>query len=467
MSNIKRRQFLQTTAVTAAGFTILPSSLVGFGYKKPSDKLNIAFIGVGGRGENHIETLTHENIVAFCDVDKKRAAGIFKAYPDVPVFSDYRVMLDKMGKDIDAVVVSTPDHTHVDPALAAMELGKHVYVEKPLTHNIGEARQLLEASERYPVVTQMGNQGTSMECHARLAEIIQGGVVGDVSVVHVWTNRPVWPQGRPTPKGQKAPKHLDWNLWLGPAPIREYNPAYLPFKWRGWWDFGTGALGDMGCHLIDPAYRALKLTSPLTAEASCTTVWVGDFVEANYADSCPPSSIVKLTFGAREDMVPCELIWYDGGIRPMRPEGLDPNEAFGSWDGGILFEGTKGKLLTGIFGDKPKLILENGIAPIPDIPVTKTRYKGEHQSIWAEACKGNGSSPSPFSYAVPLTETLLMGNLAVRCFDYKVLKPGASPTGWAPFEYPGRVKLNWDAKQMKVTNLDEANRFVSRQRRAY
>lgn len=447
---------------------ILPRHVLGRGYKSPSDKLNIAFVGVGGRGADHVNILKGENVVAFCDVDERRAAPTFEDFPNVPRFTDYRKMLDALGSQIDAVVVATPDHSHAMPALAAMEMGKHVYVEKPLTHNIAEARQLLEASRKYKVVTQMGNQGASMDCNAQLAEWVQGGVIGDVHTAHVWTNRPVWPQGVPTPTGKREiPATLDWNLWLGKAPYRDYNPAYLPFKWRGWWDFGTGALGDMGCHLLDPAYRALSLTSPLSAEASCTTSWIGDFVEANYADSCPPSSIVKLEFGARKKMPPCTLWWYDGGLRPMRPAELGSDEKFGSWDGGILLEGKKGKILAGIYGEKATLLptskMEDFKSPKPSLP----RNTGEHQTIWAEACKGNGKASSPFEYAVPLTETLLMGNLAVRCYDYKVLQEGKKPDGWAPWDYPGRVRLEWDSAAMRVTNYEDANQFISREARVF
>jgi predicted dehydrogenase len=463
-----RRTFVQQTALTTAGLMILPRHVIGRGYKAPSDKLNIAFVGCGGRGEDHIEILKGENVIAFCDVDEVRAANSFKLMPNVPRYKDFRKMLDEKGKEIEAVVIATPDHNHAVIALACMELGLHVYVEKPLTHTISEARQLLDASRKYKVVTQMGNQGASMDCNARLSEWIQSGVIGDVHTAHVWTNRPVWPQGVPAPKGRKhPPKTLDWNMWLGPATYRLYDPAYLPFKWRGWWDFGTGALGDMGCHLLDPAYRALKLTTPLSAEASATTVWTGDFVEANYTESCPPSSVVKLEFAARKSMPACTLWWYDGGLRPMRPAELGSDEPFGSWDGGILFEGTKGKIVSENYGDNATLIptsrMRENVYPVQTLP----RYKGEHQTIWAEACKGNGKSSSPFEYAVPLTETLLMGNLAVRCYDFKTLKPGSLPDGWAPWEYPGRVRLDWDTKSMKVTNYDDANQFVSSTNRVF
>ncbi len=477
-----RRSFIQQSALAAAGFMIVPRHVLGRGYRSPSDKLNIAFVGAGGRGANHVDDLSGENIVAFCDVDEVRAASTFEKYPDVPRFKDYRKMLDKMSGQIDAVVISTPDHTHTLPALAAMQLGKHVYVEKPLTHNIGEARQLLEASRKYKVVTQMGNQGASMDCNAEFAELVQGGAIGDVHTAHVWTNRPVWPQGVPTPVDKhKVPKTLDWNLWLGPAPYRDYHPSYLPFKWRGWWDFGTGALGDMGCHLLDPVYRALRLDAPVSAEANCTTMWVGDFVEANYVDSCPPSSQVKLEFAQRipmekvngHDLIDfnnvrpaCTLWWYDGGLRPPRPEELGSNDPFGNWDGGILLEGEKGKIIASNYGDDARVLTKSGIQKVVGMR-TQPRYTGKHQEVWAEACKGNGQASSPFDYAVPLTETLLMGNLAVRCYDYKTLKPGANENGWAPWEYPGRIRLDWDSKDMRVTNFEAANQFISREARAF
>ena len=297
--NNSRRSFIKQASAAAIGFTIVPRYVLGGkGYKAPSDKLNIAYIGIGGRAEDHIRsTKGTENLVAFCDVDTKRAENTLKEFPKVPLYKDFRKLFEAENKNIDAVMIATPDHTHTPAALLAMDLGKHVYVEKPLTHNIGEARQLLVAAQKSKVVTQMGNQGASLDCNAIIAEYIQSGVIGKVEKVHVWTNRPVWPQGVPTPvQKETVPNTLDWNLWLGPAPYREYNKAYLPFKWRGWWDFGTGSLGDMGCHIFQVPYRALNLKYPTAIEASATTVWSGDFVEANYPDSCPPSSMVKFTF---------------------------------------------------------------------------------------------------------------------------------------------------------------------------
>lgn len=464
---LTRRRFIKKSALAAAGFYIVPRAVLGGkGYVPPSDRLNIALVGVGGKGAAHLEAVKNQRWAAFCDVDDRRAAGGYQAHPEVPRFRDFRQMLDKAGKDIDAVMVTTPDHTHAVIALAAMQLGKHVYVEKPLTHSIGEARQLLEAARRYKVVTQMGNQGASMDCNAEVAEWIQAGVIGKVRRVHVWTNRPVWPQGVPTPQGaENVPPELDWNLWLGPAAMRPYSDRYLPFRWRGWWDFGTGALGDMGCHLIDPAYRALKLTVPATVEANATTVWSGDFFEANYPDSCPPSSIVKMEFPARDRMPACELWWYDGGVRPMRPAELGSNEPFGSWDGGVLFEGSKGKMLCGVFGENPTLLPTAKMKDFKRPKAVLPRYPASHQMVWVNACKGEGQPSSPFEYAAPLTEALLIGNLAVRCYDIKKLQPGKKPDSWAPYDYPGRIRLEWDAANMRVANFEEANRFVQREAR--
>ncbi len=465
--SFNRRDFVRTASLGAAGFMIVPRHVLGKGYRSPSDKLNVALIGAGGRAEAHRDALKGtENLVAFCDVDDLRAKSTYEMFPKVPRFRDYRKMLDEMGKSIDACVISTPDHTHAVATLASMQLGKHVYVEKPLTHGIWEARELLKAAKKYKVVTQMGNQGASMDCNREIVEWIQSGTIGDVTRVHVWTNRPVWPQGVATPTQHVAvPDTLDWNLWQGPAAERPYHPAYLPFKWRGWWEYGTGAFGDMGCHLVDPAYRALKLTIPTSVEASATTVWVGDFVEANYPDSCPPSSFVKMEFPARENMPACELWWYDGGLRPMRPEELEADEQFGTWDGGVLFEGSKGKILCNIYGENPTLLPTKLMKEVKRPTPWLKRVKGSHQSIWAEACKGNGEATSPFEYAVPLTESLLIGNLAVRCYDFKKLQPGKTPESWAPYDYPGRIRLEWDAEQGRVTNFEEANHFVKREYR--
>ncbi len=450
---------------------IVPRHVLGRGYVPPSDKVNIAGVGVGGRGGSVLGGLESQNIVALCDVDAVRAGETFEKYKKAKRYKDFRKMLEQ--KDIDAVTVCTPDHTHAAVAMAAMELGKHVYVEKPLTHSIAEARMLTEAAAKYGVVTQMGNQGSSMDGIRETQEIIDAGVIGDVTKVHVWTNRPVWPQGLPTPSGEQAvPDTLDWNLWLGPAPKRDYHPDYLPFSWRGWWDFGTGALGDMGCHLLDSPFKALRLKYPVAAEASAAQVYTVEGGEMDYTDSCPPASKVHLYFPARsigrgKEMPPVEIIWYDGGLMPPRPEELEPNEPFGDWDGGILFEGSKGKLMCNIFSSNPTLLPISKMKDLPPPPQSLFRIKENHQMNWVKGITDGTPTTSSFDYAGPFTEMVLMGNLAVRCFNMKKLKPGKEPGWWAPYDYPGRVKLEWDGGNMQITNFKAANEFVKREWRKF
>ena len=274
-----------------------------------------------------------------------------------PYYKDYRMMLEKEGKNIDAVMITTPDHMHAPIAMAAMELGKHVYVEKPLTHDIYEARMLTAAAKKYKVVTQMGNQGASGDDIRLIETWLQDGLLGDVHTVHVWTNRPTWPQGIATPTGQfEVPKELDWNLWLGTAPQRDYNPAFLPAIWRGWVDYGSGSLGDMGCHFIDSPYLALKLGYPVSAETSIGSVYSGYFKEVINTEGFPPSAKTYIQFPQRGSMVPVKMIWYDGGILPERPAELLPDEEMSKVDGGMIFEGTKGKLMAGKFGANATLL---------------------------------------------------------------------------------------------------------------
>ena len=465
-----RRQFVKSTALAAGGLMIVPRHVLGRGYVPPSDKVNLAFVGAGGRGAALVNAMDSQNIVALCDVDEERAKDTFKKHDKAKRYKDFRKMLEDQ-KDFDAVVVATPDHTHAVVALPAMELGKHVYVEKPLTHSIYEARQLTEMAARQKLVTQMGNHGASREGVRVLMEIMDTGIIGEVHKVQAWTNRPIWPQGVPTPAGKhEVPATLDWNLWQGPAKARDYNPNYLPFKWRGWWDYGTGALGDMGCHILDPVFRALKLKYPVAAEASVSQVYVGDFHEANYEDSCPPASKVHVYFPERPDgkggkLPPVEVVWYDGGVMPPYPDELLPGEPMGNWDGGVIFEGTKGKIMCDCYGDNPRLLPSTTYryfkSPEPTIP----RIQEGHQMNWINGIKKGSPTTSAFDYAGPFTEMVLMGNLAVRCFNLKKLKPGANPAGWAPYEYPGRLKLKWDGENMRITNFEEANQFVKREYR--
>ena len=468
---MKRRKFIKLAGASLPAFYIIPRSVLGGkGFTPPSDQLNIAAVGVGGRGWSDITGAYNkgsDNIAALCDVDDRMAVQARKKWPKVPYYKDFREMLEKEDKNIDAVIVATPDHMHAVVALAAMKRGKHVYCEKPLTHDIYEARILTRAAEKYQVVTQMGNQGSSGDDTRYVESWIQAGVIGQVHRVHVWTNRPVWPQGIPTPIGKfDIPKELDWDRWLGTAPSREYNPGYLPAIWRGWVDYGTGALGDMGCHFIDVPYRALKLKYPVAVECSAGAVWTGFFQEAVYTDSYPPSSKIHIQFPEREGLSAVEMIWYDGGILPKRPEELLPDEAFGEWDGGILFEGSKGKLLAGLHGRNATLLptakMKGANLPEPTRPLVEGGSTG-HQQQWVKACKeGYGTTTSsPFSDSGPLTETVLMGNLAVLSYNYRQ----STGKSFQRFTYPGRKKLLWDGENMKITNFDVADHFVRREYR--
>jgi predicted dehydrogenase len=455
-----RRSFIKNASLAAGSFFIVPRHVLGRGYIVPSDKLNIAGIGAGGKAEVNLPYAYNngaENITALCDVDDRMAVNARKKWPQAPYYRDYREMLDKEHKNIDAVIITTPDHMHAVQALAAMQLGKHVYVEKPLTHDIYEARILTQAARQYKVVTQMGNQGSSGDDTRNVETWIQAGVIGAVHTVHVWTNRPVWPQGIPTPTGKfDIPKEVDWDLWLGTAPFRDFNPAYLPATWRGWVDFGSGSLGDMGCHFVDVPFRALKLGYPVSVACSVGSVYTGFFQEAFYTDSYPPSSKINIQFPAREKMPPVELIWYDGGIQPDRPAELQPEEPFAELDGGILFEGTKGKLQAGLFGRNPTLLptqkMKEAKLPKSKFPFVDKGTEG-HQTQWVQACKkGFGAyTSSSFDVAGPLTETVLMGNLAVRSYN---IKEGNN--------FPGRKKLLWDGVNMRITNFEAANAFVKR-----
>jgi predicted dehydrogenase len=460
-----RRKFIRTASLAASGFLIVPRHVLGKGFISPSDKLNIAAIGAGGKG---IVNLTNswnrgaENIFSLCDVDDRQSVAARKKWPAASYYKDYREMLLKEGKSIDAVIVSTPDHMHYVQTIAAMEMGKHVYTEKPLTHDIAEARLLTNAEQKYKVVTQMGNQGSSGDDTRKIETWVQGGLIGDVTTVHVWTNRPAWPQGIPTPvEIHPIPPELAWDLWQGTAPKREFNNIYLPANWRGWWDYGTGALGDMGCHFMDVPFRALKLGYPEAVECSVGSVYTGFFQEANYADSCPPSAKIHIQFPARVSMPAVEMIWYDGGIKPKRPVELLPDEEMAEWDGGIIFEGTKGKIMAGLFGRKPtllptKLMKETNL-PEAKQPLVPGSWDG-HQNQWTAACKkGWGTyTSSPFSMAGPLTETVLMGNLATRSYMFKEGN-----------QYKGRKKLLWNGQNMRITNFEAANQFVKRTYREY
>ncbi len=463
---MQRRKFIKNTAAASATFSIVPSFVLGKGHVAPSDTLYAAAFGVGGKGASNIQSmLATEKVkfVALCDVDDRMAAETYSLLPKAKRYTDFRKVYDEQLKDIDAIVVSTPDHMHAPISLPFMRAKKNAYVEKPLTHNINEARLMTQVAKQNGIVTQMGNQGASSNGSREARELIDSGIIGKVFRVDCWTNRPVWPQGIPVPTEKQAvPEGLDWDLWLGGAANRDYNAAYLPFKWRGWWDFGTGALGDMGCHIMETPFSVLDLDYPTEAEASCTTNWVGDFVEADYKQSCPSSSLVRLKFNTKEhgDIA---LNWYDGGIMPDLPDELKDGETMGSGGGGSIFYGTKGILICDVYSRNARLVPSNMMKMItPPTPYLK-RIEGDtngHHANFVEACLNGTETSSDFSRSGPLTEAVLMGNLAIRAFQYKKYKEGKKAGDWDPFEYPGRRKLMWDGANMKVTNWDIANEWV-------
>ena len=437
MTGMTRRDFIGRTALATAGITIVPRFVLGGpGYTPPSDKLNIGCIGVGGQGHSDVNNVSSENIIALCDVDAERAADTFKEYPKAKRYSDFRLMLEK-EKDIEAVTVTTPDHNHAVIAMTAIKMGKHVFCQKPLTHTIYEARKLAEAARKEKVVTQMGNQGHASEGARLINEWIWDGAIGDVHEVHTWTNRPIWPQGIGRPEEIPAtPPTLDWDLWLGPAPYRQYHPAYAPFVWRGWWDYGTGALGDMGAHIMDHPFWALKLDYPDSVEASSTA-----FNDETY----PLASIITYNFPARKNMVPLKFYWYDGNILPPRPADLEPERKMGDGGGGVMFIGTKGKLMCSTYGSNPRLIPETKMKAYTLPEKTIPRSPGIHAE-WIEACKGGPATTSNFDYAGKLTETMLLGNIAIRLASRNTI-------------------LKWDGPNMRITNLEEANQFIHKEYR--
>jgi len=471
-----RRSFIKK-GLAASSIMIVPRHVLGGpGYLAPSDQLNLAAIGSGGKGASDINNASvrgRERVAALCDVDFSGSASkSVKRFPKAKQYADYRVMLDK-EKDIDAVTISTPDHVHGPAAVFAMERGIHVYVQKPMTHNIKEARTLTKMARDQKVVTQMGNQGGSNPLLNMVQNWIDTDAIGAVSEVKIWTNRPVWPQGvqMPAPDPSLKPDALNWDLWLGPAKEKPYTPSMHPFSWGGWWDYGTGALGDVGCHLIDIPFRTLGLKYPTAAECSVGSVysrmWTADYIP----EGCPPSSLITINFEATEkSKKPIQMTWSDGGIRPPHPEIIPANSDIGGKDSanGVLIIGEKGIISTNINDSSPlmpKLYLNDGTTDFG--PETEKMAEPEygHQRKWVDACKAGFNSKehlaltSSFDYAGPMTETVLMGNLAIRSFMLrKELSNGQ-------MDYFARKKLLWDGENMKITNLEEANQFVSREYR--
>ncbi len=475
-----RRDFIKKASMAGAGFFIVPRHVLGRGYIAPSDRLNLACVGAGGKGQSDIINSWNSdknNVVSIADIDWNRAKTVIDKFPKASKYRDWREMFDKEGKNFDAVTISTPDHNHAIVASAAIAMGKHVYVQKPLTHNIHEARTLTELARKYKVVTQMGNQGASSPGTKQFVEWFDKGMVGKVNTVYVWTNRPVWPQGRPSPTDTPpSPKDIDWNTWVGPASEVQYNPLYHPFKWRGWWNFGTGALGDMACHLIDPAYRALGLGYPLEVECSVGSVFSKDWISDYNPDSCPPSSMVQLKFAAtKKNKSEVKLIWMDGGMRPFHPDIIPADIMMGEEDGsnGVLMMGEKGILSCATYGHNPKIYYKGKpivTMPKPD-PNAVTLPENGHQASWTEACKAGFNSKehkgltSSFDFAGPLTESILMGNLAIRSYDLRKETKPATNGGRPSFDYEGRKKLIWDGINMKITNFEAANQYVRREYR--
>ena len=449
MSNITRRSFLQRSAAAAAAFSIVPGTILGksHGYVAPSDKLNIAGVGIGGMGNANLKNMEKtDNIVALCDIDWKYAKPVFDRHPNAKKYWDYRKMLDEMGKSIDAVLIATADHTHAMITADAMTMGKHVYTQKPLTHSVYESRLLTKLAASTGVVTQMGNQGSSATDTDLVCEWIWNGEIGEVTRVDCATNRPIWPQGLNAPeKADKIPSTLNWDLFTGPAKLNPYNKIYHPWNWRGWWDYGTGDSCDMACHIMHQPFKALKLGYPTKVQGSSTLL---------LADCAPNAQHVKFIYPARENMPKVampevEIHWYDGGLLPDRPEGFPAGEDMMAMGGGItIFHGTKDTLVCGCYGQKPRLLSGR----VPNAPKVCRRVEnamgGGHEQDWIAQCKaGSNRVPckSDFREAGPFNEMVVMGVLAVRLQTLN-------------------KELLWDGQNMKFTNItdDEVIRIIKK-----
>lgn len=438
-SEISRRKFLKAGALAAAGLTVVPNTILGksFGHTAPSDKLNIIGVGVGGRGFSVLKSMQSENIVALADVDwgycsgKDGKSGVFGHFPKAERFKDYRKMFEKYKDSADAVMVGTADHTHAIITAEAMLMGKHVYVEKPLTHSVYESRLLTKLAETTKVVTQMGNQGSSGKGVRQVCSWIWNGEIGEVTKVETFTDRPIWPQGLNVPTGKaKAPKTLDWDLFIGPAKYRAYNEIYTPWNWRGWWDFGTGALGDMACHILHPVFKGLKLGYPTKVEGSSTLL---------LSDCAPHAEKVKFTFPARDNMPKVgmpevEVWWYDGGLRPDIPEGVPAGKDLNDAGGCTIFYGTKDTLICGCYGKDPWLV--SGRKPkTPE--VLREVPDDNHYMDFVNAAKGlvkASDLASPFSEAGPFNEMVVMGVNAIRLQGLN-------------------QELEWNGEKMEFTNI--------------
>ncbi|HZW32665.1 MAG TPA: Gfo/Idh/MocA family oxidoreductase [Isosphaeraceae bacterium] len=441
-SDRSRRVFLGATAGLTWSFAIVPRHVLGgAGFVAPSERINVAGIGAGGMGGGDISMVSRlgANIVALCDVDEQRAGGTFKAFPKAQKYKDFRKMLDREAHRIDAVTVGTPDHIHAVAAMAAIRAGKHVYCQKPLTHTLRECRELTKAAHQAGVATQMGNQGHATEGARLTNEWIQAGIIGEVREVHVWSDRAgrLWKQGIGRPRETPpVPSTLDWDLWLGPVHHRPYHPAYAPVSWRGWWDFGTGALGDMGCHIIDHPVWALRLGSPQLVEARATLD--GSFLDGDRPnfETYPVAAIIYYDFPARGALPPVRMTWYEGGLMPPAPREMPIDQRLP--DNGALYVGSKGKMYHSSHGGMPQLLPPELHEEAAKVPKTMPRSPG-HYEEWVLACKGGPRPVSNFDYAGPMTEIALLGVLALRS--------------------PGR-RLEWDSDRLQVKNAPELNRYV-------
>lgn len=434
--HLSRRNFLKTAGAGASAFTVVPRHVLGGpGHTPPSEKLNIAAIGAGGKGESDVDGVSSENIYALCDVDRRQAAETFADYPDAKQYVDYREMLEAEAGNLDAVTVSTPDHNHAAASIMAMERGLHVFCQKPLTRTIWEARRMAEVAEDQGVATHMGIQGHANDGMREAREWIEAGAIGTVREIHIWTNRPhpYWEQGfesRPR-EAYHVPEGLDWDLWLGTAPERPYHPQYVPEEWRGWWDYGTGALGDIGCHAMDASFWALQLGSPSRVVAQTTPV---------SEESPPLNSRIVYTFPARDDRPETKLVWTDGRLAPPRPEALEDDRPWPLMDSGQLYLGDDAAIIAGMYCSNPRILPESRHQEVvADPPEQRYERSIGHYEEFIRAAKGGAPAGANFpDYATPLTENVLLGNLAVRS---------------------GRP-IEWDSQNMQVTNAASPNQYV-------
>jgi len=437
-NEISRRDFVTTVGLATAGFTFIPGHVIsGFGHIAPSDKLNIAVVGIGGVGNSNLKAVRDtENIVALCDVDWKYAAKVFEENPKAKRYKDWRKMFDEMGKEIDAVIIATADHTHAIIAAHAITLGKHVYLQKPLTHSVYESRLLTNLAAKYKVATQMGNQGSSGQGIRNTCAWLWNNEIGQVKKVEAFTDRPIWPQGLNAPDMvDPIPDTLDWDLFIGPAKMKPFNAIYTPWNWRGWWDYGTGALGDMACHIMQPVFKGLKLGYPIKVQGSSTLL----------LEECAPNAeMVRLVFPKRESiksikmkLPEVEVFWYDGGLQPVKPKGWPDGKDMNDDGGGVIFHGTKDTLICGCYGKDPWLLSGR----VPTVEPSLRKVTLTHEMDWVRACKESPENriepASPFSEAGPFNEMVVMGVVAVRLQSLN-------------------KELLWDGPNMKFTNISDS-----------